>query len=212
MRSGSSLSRRGMLLIAIISPALLGSEFKCVAVSNPSVATVRAAARIEQIEPLMPRVGEIMRVTGSGNGTPPLQFAWAFGDGAQAVGFQAAHAYLAPGSYRVVLTVRDAVRNTASDSSQVTVSALLPSSALNLVLVSGAVAGQPVLFAALAVEEHANALSYVWTFSDGQSAVGPRVAATFPVAGMYMARVTVTTDLGAIAVAQVAFHVMDAAH
>ena len=155
MRSGSSLSRRGVLLIAIISPALLGSEFKCVAVSNPSGASVRAAARIERIEPLMPRVGEIMRVTGSGNGTPPLQFAWDFGDGAQAVGLQAAHAYMAPGSYRVTLTVRDAIGTSASDSSQVAVSAFLPSSVLSLVQVSNAVAGQPVLFAALPLDENA---------------------------------------------------------
>jgi PKD repeat protein len=208
MRSGSSLSRRGVLLIAIISPALLGSEFKCVAVSNPSVAT----ARIEQIEPIMPRVGDIMRATGSGNGAPPLQFAWDFGDGALAGGMQAAHAYVAPGSYRVTLTVRDATGNTASDSSQVAVSARVSSSVLSLVLVSNAVAGQPVLFAALPLEENASALSYVWTFSDGQSAIGPRAAATFPVAGMYLASVTVTNDFGAIAVAQTAFHVVDAAH
>jgi phage baseplate assembly protein gpV len=209
MRSGSSPSRCGVLLIAIISPALLGSEFKCVAVSNPSGAT----ARIEQIEPLMPRVGDIMRATGSGNGAPPLQFAWDFGDGALASGMQAAHAYMAPGSYRVTLTVRDAAGNTASDSSQVAVSARVPSSVFSLVLVSDAVAGQPVLFEALLpLEEHASALSYVWTFSDGQSAIGPRAAATFPVGGMYLASITVTNDLGAIAVAQIAFHVVDAAH
>ena len=208
MRSGSSLSRRGVLLIAIISPALLGSEFKCVAVSNPSVAT----ARIEQLEPVMPRVGDIMRVTGSGNGAPPLQFAWDFGDGALAGGMQAAHAYMAPGSYRVTLIVRDATGNTATDSSQVAVSARVSSSVLSLVLVSDAVAGQPVMFAALPLEENASALSYVWTFSDGQSAIGPQAAATFPAAGMYLASVTVTNDLGAIAVAQIAFHVVDAAH
>jgi PKD domain len=208
MRSGLSPSSRGVLLIAIISPALLGSEFKCVAVSNPSVAT----ARIEQIEPIMPRVGDIMRTTGSGNGAPPLQFAWDFGDGALASGMQAAHAYVAPGSYRVTLTVRDATGHTASDSSLVAVSARVSSSVLNLVLVSDAVAGQPVLFAALPLEENGAALSYVWTFSDGQAAIGPRAAATFPVEGMYLASVTVTNDLGAIAVAQIAFHVVDATH
>jgi PKD domain len=208
MRSGSSLSRRGVLLIAIISPALLGSQFKCVAVSNPSAAT----ARIEQIEPIMPRVGDIMRTIGSGNGAPPLQFAWDFGDGALATGMQAAHAYIAPGSYRVTLTVRDATGNTASDSSQVAVSARVSPSVLSLVLISNAVAEQPVLFEALPLEENASALSYVWTFSDGQSAIGPRAAATFPAGGMYLASVTVTNDLGAIAVAHIAFHVVDAAH
>lgn len=200
------MSHRGVLLIAIISPALLGSEFKCVAVSNPTVAT----ARIEQLEPTMPRVGEIMLATGSGNGAPPLQFAWDFGDGALGGGMQAAHAYVAPGSYRVTLTVRDASGNTARDSTHVAVSARVSSSVFSLALISDAVAGQPVLFSA-SLEENASALSYVWTFSDGQSAIGPTAVATFPVAGMYLASVTMTNDLGAIAVAQIAFHVMDAA-
>jgi PKD repeat protein len=195
-----------VLLIAIISPVLLSAYFKCVVVSNPSVTT----ARIEQIEPIMPRVGDIMRVTGSGNGTPPLQFAWDFGDGTLAAGVEAAHAYMAPGSYSVTLTVRDATGNTASDSSQVAVSARVSPSAFSLVLATDAVAGQPVLFAALPLEGNAGALSYVWTFSDGQSAIGPWATATFPVAGTYLASVTVTNDLGTIAVAQVAFQVVDA--
>ena len=207
MRSRSSPSRSGVLLIAVISPALLGSYFKCVAVSNPTVTT----ARIEQIEPVLLRVGEVMRATGSGDGAPPLQFAWDFGDGAQAGGMQAAHAYTAPGSYRITLVVRDAVGNTASDFSEVAVSARLSSSVLNLVLASNAVAGQPVMFAALPSGEAANALTYIWSFSDGQAAIGPRAAATFPAGGMYLASVIATNDLGAIAVAQTAFHVMDAA-
>jgi hypothetical protein len=208
MPAGSSLSRRGVLLVAVISPALLGAEFRCVALSNPTVAT----ARIEQVEPITPRVGDIVRVKGSGDGTPPLQFAWDFGDGTLTVGMEAAHAYLAPGSYRVTFTVSDANGNTARDSSQVTVSARISSSALSLVLVSDAVAGQPVMFAALPLDQPAGALSYAWTFSGGQSAIGPQAAAIFPAAGMYVACVTVTDDLGAIAVAQIAFHVGDAAH
>jgi hypothetical protein len=205
MRSGSSPSRRGALLIAIISPALLGSEFRCVAVSGPSV----AAARIEQIEPLMPRVGDVVLVTGTGSGTPPLEFAWDFGDGTLAPGVQAAHAYIAPGSYRITFTVRDVNGNVARDSAQIDVSPRLPSP---IHLVSDAVAGQPVLFAAVPLAEDAGVLSCAWSFSDGQSAIGLRAVATFPRAGMYLASVTVTNDLGAIVVAQTAFHVADSAH
>ena len=208
MRPGSSLSRRSVLLIAILSPALLGSYFKCVAVSNPTVAT----ARIEQLEPLTLRVGDVMQVTGAGNGAPPLQFAWDFGDGSQAAGMQAAHAYMTAGSYRITLTVRDAAGNIARDTSQVDVSARLSSAVLSLVVSSHAVAGQPVVFAALPLEENADVLNYSWSFSDGQSAIGPRTAATFPLAGMYVASVTVTNDRGAVAVAQIPFQVVDAAH
>ena len=208
MRSDSSLSRRGVLLIALICPALLGSQVRCVAVSNPTVAT----ARIERIEPTMPRAGEFIQATGSGTGTPPLQFTWDFGDGTLTPGMQAAHAYLVPGSYRVTFVVRDANGNAGSDSSQITVSARLSSSALGVALVSDAVAGQPVLFAAFPLEERANSRSYEWTFSGGQSAMGPRAAAIFPAAGMYVASVTVTNDLGAVVVAEIAFHVVDASH
>jgi hypothetical protein len=207
MRSESSLSRRGVLLVAIICPALLGAEFRCVALSSPTVAT----ARIEQIEPINPRVGDIVRVTGSGDGTPPLQFTWDFGDGTVTLGMEAVHAYLAPGSYRITFTVRDTNGNTSRDSSQVTVSARISSSLLSLVLLSDAVAGQPVVFATLPLDPQAGALSYAWTFSGGQSAIGPRAAAIFPTAGMYLACVTVTDDLGAVAVAQTAFHVEDVA-
>ena len=125
---------------------------------------------------------------------------------------EAVHAYLAPGSYRITFTVRDTNGNTSRDSSQVTVSARISSSVLSLVLLSDAVAGQPVVFATLPLDPQTGALSYAWTFSGGQSAIGPRAAAIFPMAGMYVASVTATNDLGAIAVAETAFHVEDVAH
>jgi hypothetical protein len=208
MRSGSSLSRRGVLLIAIICPALLGSQVKCVFVSNPTVAT----ARIERIEPKMPLVGEVVHMSGTGNGTPPLQFAWDFGDGTVvATGTQAAHAYLAPGSYHLTFTVRDANGNASRDAAQIDVAARLPIPTPNMIVISRAVAGQPVVFEALPRTETASAPGYVWTFSDGQTAVGPRAAAIFPLPGMYQAAVAVTNERGEIKVAQVTFHVAAAA-
>lgn len=206
MRYAPSFSRRWMLLFIIISPALMGSEFKCAVVSNPSVAT----ARIDQLEPVAPRVGDIVQATASGNGTPPLQFAWDFGDGGTlAYGAQAAHVYTAPGSYRITLTVHDASGHTARDSAQITVVARVPPSMPSLVIASDAIANQPVEFLALTLEADASALSYDWMFSDGQSAIGPEAAAIFPIAGVYRARVTVTNDAGEIAVAQLVFEVAE---
>jgi PKD repeat protein len=206
MQYTPSFSRRCVLLIAIISPALMGSEFKCAVVSNPSLAT----ARIAQLEPAAPRVGDVVQATASGSGTPPLQFAWDFGDGGTpAYGGQAAHVYSAPGSYRVTLTVHDARGQTAHDSEQINVSARVPPSMPTLVTVSDAIASQPVEFLALTFEADAGALSYVWTFSDGQSAIGPQPTAIFPIAGVYRALVTVTNDAGEIAVAQIVFEVAD---
>ena len=105
----ASLLRPRVLLIVIISPAMLGSYAKCSFVSNPSLTSdpIRPTARIEQVEPDTPYVGELIRATGSGDGAQPLQFTWDFGDGTLAVGRQAAHTYIAPGDYRLTLTVRD---------------------------------------------------------------------------------------------------------
>ena len=78
---------------------------------------------------------------------------------------------------------------------------------MGLVLISKAVAGQPVVFKALPLDAKTNPVSYLWTFSDGQSVSGPEVTATFPVAGMYSASIATTNDLGETAVAHVAFQV-----
>lgn len=207
MRSRSSLSRRGVLLVAIISPALLGSQVRCVFVSNPTVAT----ARIERIEPDRPLVGEVVQFAGTGSGTQPLQFAWDFGDGSTVdAGMQAAHAYVAPGDYRLTFTVRDANGDAARDTAQIVVAPRLPTPrvpTMSLILVSDAIAGWPVQFAALPLEESASAMNYLWTFSDGQSAIGPQVVATFPTAGIYFASIAATDERGAVEFAQVSFHV-----
>lgn len=203
-----SRSRRWALVIAILSPALLGSEFKCVAVSNPSLAT----ARIDQLEPTHVRVGDVIHVTASGSGTPPLQFTWDFGDGDPlAFGNQAAHVYTAPGSYRITLDVRDAGGHTARDSTQVDVSTRVSMLAPTLVQSSDAIAGKPVEFLALTPGADASDLQWQWTFSDSQSASGSHVAPTFPMAGVYLAFVTVTDGAGEIANAQIAFEVAAAA-
>ena len=206
MTSASSQWRRRALLIAIASPALLGSEWKCTAVSNPTVAT----ARIELVEPTAPQVGEIVQVTGSGNGTEPLQFAWDFGDGTAAAGSQAAHVYLAAGTFDVRLTVRDANGNVDRDEHRLVVSARV-SQVRIVVPVSKAVAGQPVEFVSLPFDETADEHSYVWTFSNGQSALGPRAAAVFPMPGVYQASVEVTNAQGETSDARTEIRVADRA-
>lgn len=206
MRYMPSFSRRCVMLIIITSPALMGSEFKCAAVSDTSMVT----ARIDQLEPFAPRVGDVVQATAVGSGTPPLQFAWDFGDGGSlGYGGQAAHVYTDPGSYRVTLTVHDARGQTARDSEEVTVSARVPPSMPTLVMMSEAIANQPVEFLALTFGDHGSAVSYDWTFSDGQSAIGPQAVAIFPTAGVYRASVTVTTGAGEMNVAQIVFEVVE---
>jgi PKD repeat protein len=203
MRSELSLSRRSALLIAIVSPLLLGSYFKCVAVSNPSV----SAAQISGIEPAAPRVGEVVQFLASGTGTPPLQFSWNFGDGTFGAGRQAAHVYEAPGDYRIGLTVRDGLGSLASDAEQVVVSARVPSPKADVLLLTDAIAGQPVVLSARARDTDGGAHTYVWMFNDGQTFAGSEVVAIFALPGVYVASVTMTDDLEPPAVEQFVFDV-----
>lgn len=208
MRDSPSLKRRLLLLIVIISPMLLGSEFKCVAVSNPSLIT----ARIDQLEPNTPHVGDIVHVTGSGSGASSLEFSWDFGDGGSlAFGSQATHVFTAPGSYQVVLTVRDSMGHTARDSAQISVLSRVAPLMPAAMLVSDPIMGLPVEFLAEANDEDAGPIRFDWRFSDGQLATGSRVTAIFPKAGSHLAFVTVTDDAGAIAVTQIEFEVVDTA-
>jgi PKD repeat protein len=156
-------------------------------------------------------VGDIMNGTGSGDGAPPRQFAWDFGDGATAGGMQAAHVYTTPGRYDVVLTVYDASGNIARDSTQVAISPRILPSMTSMVLISNAVAGQPVMFMATALDADSGALTYVWTFSDGQSAIGPQPVAIFPAPGTYLVSVSVTSDGGDRSFGEIAFDVVEAA-
>jgi PKD domain len=143
-----------------------------------------------------------------------LLFTWDFGDGTVvADGMQAAHVFLAPQSYRITFTVRDANDNVSRDTAQIVVAPGFPTpkvvtATIGVVLMSNAVAGQPMQFAAMPLEqEAAGVANYLWTFSDGQSAIGAEVAATFPVRGMYSASIAKTNGLGEVAVAHITFEV-----
>jgi hypothetical protein len=208
MGSAPSLSRRSAMLLAIISPLLLGANFKCVAVSNPSVTT----ARIDELEPTAPRVGDVVQARGSGAGTPPMQFSWDFGDGSPDMpGSQAAHIYDSPGTYHITLTVRDAFGALSRDAAQLIVSTRLQVPSQHAILMSNAVAAEPVSFQAVPLEADENELTYVWSFSDGQSFVGAAPTLIFPTRGFYLASVRIASDLESIAAREMTFEVMDAA-
>ena len=55
--------------------------------------------------PALPAAGAAITFTGTATGTPPLAFAWDWGDGASAGGSPVTHAYVLSGTYEVVLTV-----------------------------------------------------------------------------------------------------------
>ena len=70
-------------------------------------------------------VGQAVVFSASGTSDPDpgdtLAYAWDFGDGTRGDGVSPSHAYLAPGNYRVVLTVTDGVGVAVQDSLAVTV-------------------------------------------------------------------------------------------
>ena len=62
-------------------------------------------------------------------GTTPYALGWSFGDGGRSTQKQTSHAYSTPGSYTVSLSVADALNNTASSTTTLEVSQIIPNPA-----------------------------------------------------------------------------------
>jgi hypothetical protein len=86
------------------------------AISGPASALVAAPAAFS--------------VTTSDPWSLPTNVTWSFGDGATGSGLSATHAYAAPGVYTVTAKATDSVGNTASQSTQITVTAPSPTPAV----------------------------------------------------------------------------------
>jgi hypothetical protein len=72
--------------------------------------------------PYFGEVGEDIQFTGTASGgTPEYTWAWTFGDGGTAAVQNPKHNYTAPGFYNVVLTVTDAASNTATATTNATI-------------------------------------------------------------------------------------------
>ena len=134
------------------------------------------------------------------NGTPPFQFAWDFGDGANASGPTAGHAYALAGIYNVSATVTDSVGSRDTVTVPVTVNVGL--SANILTNRSIADVGVPIDFRAVP-NQGTSPYHYQWRFSDGTSASVVQVAHAFGAAGSYTEMLTITDATGATANASV---------
>ncbi len=72
--------------------------------------------------PVSGTVGQAVTFSGSASGgTTPYAYSWNFGDGGSAAGAAAAHTFAAPGTYTVTLTVTDAAKNSAQQSTTATI-------------------------------------------------------------------------------------------
>lgn len=135
----------------------------------------------------------------STGGSGALAFAWNFGDGATGTGAMPAHAYTAPGTYNISLTITDANQATSAPSAGIVVISPLP------VANPGGPYAAPAL-AAIQFDGSKSssgaglALTYAWSFGDGSSASGVGPSHSFAKAGVYSVSLTVTdSNLGSSA-------------
>jgi PKD repeat protein len=135
--------------------------------------------------------------------------AWDFGDGATASGALAAHTYAAPGTYTVTVTVTDDRGATATSTQNVTV---LGANQLPTADFAASCTALACDFnAALSSDPDGTITAYAWEYGDTATGTGQSSSHTYPAAGQYQVKLTVTDDRGGTHSTTKAFSVAPAA-
>ena len=125
-------------------------------------------------------------------------YVWDFGDGTRRVGVNVKHAFQAPGSYGVTLTVTD--QSGLSHSSAIGLRITPPNLAPRAVISTGATSGYAplaiVFDGSKSVDPDGTVVAYRWDFSDGQRLDGPVVRRDFTLPGVHRVTLTVTDNKG----------------
>ena len=130
----------------------------------------------------------------------PLTYVWSFGDGATGSGVSPSHAYAAGGVYTVVLTVSDGRGGTSIATTTATITEVNDPPVANAGPDRTVQAGKPVtLNGSGSFDPDGSIVSYQWDFGDGSGAGGATVAHVYAIPGTYVARLTVTDNMGASA-------------
>jgi RNA polymerase sigma factor (sigma-70 family) len=139
--------------------------------------------------------GLSVTVRGSASGgSGGYSYVWRFGDGATGSGQTAAHTYAGSGTYTVTLTASDGTRSrTVSRSVSVYAENEPPSAAFSTTL-SGATV---TVDASASADQDGTITGYQWDFGDDTTGTGKVASHTYPAAGEYLVRLTVTDDRGA---------------
>ncbi len=146
-------------------------------------------------------VGEVLtfdaRDSADGDGKLTARL-WDFGDGGQAHGPVVEHGYTAPGSYRVLLSVRDDSRvANAMGTDEMTV--IVNARPVAVVAPPQYVGGGLVHFDGRGSSDEDGAIArYRWNFGDGATGGGPTPSHVYAAPGTYDAKLTVTDDSGTI--------------
>lgn len=133
------------------------------------------------------------------NSTDPdgsiVSYSWDFGDGTVGDGVAVVHAYTAPGTYSVILTVTDDRGGTDSIVGHVWVNA--PPTASFVLSAPPVYPGISVTFDGRAsTDSDSPIVSYAWDFGDGSTEQGAVVVHTYTRHGTFATHLVVTDDLG----------------
>ena len=136
-----------------------------------------------------------------------LLYHWDFGDdNGTALEMSPEHTYMAPGTYTATVTVTDPSGASVTDTVQITVTdppANQAPSVQAAALPQSGPAPLEVLFTAAGTDPDGDALTYAWSFGDGESGTGQSVNHLYTRTGTYVAQVTVTDARGRIGTATV---------
>ena len=131
---------------------------------------------------------------------------WDFGDGNSSSSSDVSHSYVAPGAYRVTLTVTDNGGLTATAAHIVEVEQPPQVNEAPLAVVTGpatAKTGETIEFSGEAsIDNDGSIVSHEWVFSDGLSSNGALVSRSFDAPGTYQVVLTVTDNAGLRATAE----------
>ena len=162
-------------------------------------ATIAAALQPPVANPGGPYTGSAgtpLSFNGTASSDPQgqaLTFAWSFGDGSTGTGATPSHIYTAAGTYAVSLTVTDSSSLTGTATGKATIAAALQPPVANPGGPYTGSVGTPLTFNGTASSDpQGQALTYAWTFGDGNNGAGASPSHTYTSAGAFSVTLTVT--------------------
>ncbi|MDW8069660.1 MAG: S8 family serine peptidase, partial [Anaerolineae bacterium] len=135
-------------------------------------------------------LGQTTFFTSTTEGTPPISYAWAFGDGAQGTGDTVTHTYSLPGRHTAVLTATNEYGQDVCTGT-VEVHGVIAGFTSN----SPVMLGQPVVFTNTTVA-YPEVARWFWTFGDGTTSELKDPVHTYAARGTYTVTLFASTVRG----------------
>jgi len=156
----------------------------------PVTMTVVAAPTCSFLSSSPDDLGQTTYFTSTTDGTPPITYAWDFGDGAFGAGETTTHTYSLPGLYTIVLTATNEYGQDVCTGT-VEVHGVVAGFTSN----SPVMLGQPVVFTNTTVA-YPEVVGWFWTFGDGGISEQENPTHTYGVAGTYTVTLFAATVRG----------------